>query len=188
MEIIYNKFLKNRILSRWFVLSIDLLIVLVATLVSYYITLHIYKAIPSLEAPVLHKYVSFTVGITLFYFFILQTYVGIIRYSTIIEFYRSFLALLLSSTSIFLYLFFLKKSSGSISLGYCLTFLLFAFLGIFFFRILVISSFRYLQNKYSSRIVEVFLWGVSEQSIAMAQFLNTPQSGYRVRGFCISSN
>lgn len=180
---LYKTFLENRILSRWFVLCIDLLVVTLSTLVSYYITLQIYKSIPSLTPPDLFQYLTFTVGITLVFFLILRTYVGIIRYSTIFEFIRSFGALSLSAVSVFLYLFMLKDSSGSISMGYCLTFLLFSLLGLFMFRVGVIYSYRYLQNKFSNKTTEVFLWGVDEESISMSQFLNATQSNYKVKGF-----
>jgi len=83
---------------------------------------------------------------------------------------------------VFFYLFLLKGSSGSISLGYCLTFLLFSLLGLFLFRIFVISSYRYLKRKYSDKIIEVFLWGVDENTISMSNVLNSSQSGYEVKG------
>lgn len=179
---LFKTFLENRILSRWFVLFIDLTIVTVSTFFSYLITLQIYKSIPGLTPPVLHKYLRFTVGCTFVFFLLLKTYIGIIRYSTVFEFMRCFTALFLSVVCVFFYLFLLKGSSGSISLGYCLTFLLFSLLGLFLFRIFVISSYRYLKRKYSDKIIEVFLWGVDENTISMSNVLNSSQSGYKVKG------
>lgn len=179
---LFKTFLENRILSRWFVLFIDLTIVTVSTFFSYLITLQIYKSIPGLTPPVLHKYLIFTVGCTFVFFLLLKTYIGIIRYSTVFEFMRCFTALFLSVVCVFFYLFLLKGSSGSISLGYCLTFLLFSLLGLFLFRIFVISSYRYLKRKYSDKIIEVFLWGVDENTISMSNVLNSSQSGYKVKG------
>lgn len=179
---LFNTFLENRILSRWFVLFIDLSIVTISTFISYLITLQIYKSIPGITPPVLYKYLIFTVGCTFFFFLMLKTYVGIIRYSTVFEFMRCFTALFLSVVCVFFYLFLFKGSSGSISLGYCLTFLLFSLLGLFLFRIFVISSYRYLKRKYSDKIIEVFLWGVDENTISMSHVLNSSQSGYKVKG------
>ena len=153
-----------------------------STFFSYLITLQIYKSIPGLTPPVLHKYLIFTVGCTFVFFLLLKTYIGIIRYSTVFEFMRCFTALFLSVVCVFFYLFLLKGSSGSISLGYCLTFLLFSLLGLFLFRIFVISSYRYLKRKYSDKIIEVFLWGVDENTISMSNVLNSSQSGYKVKG------
>lgn len=180
---LYKTSLEHRILSRWFVLAIDLLLVTKAALVSYFFTLQIYNNIHTLSTPKLGEYLAFSIGISFVYFLVLRTYVGIIRYSTIFEFARSFTALSLTTGTIFLYLYFQPHSSGSISVAYCLTFMLFSLLGLFVFRVLVILTYRYLRNRYSDKITEVFLWGVDEKSISMSQLLNTTQSNYRVKGF-----
>lgn len=183
IKYLYKTFLENKILSRWLVLIFDLFIVTLSTLISYYITLRIYVSIPNLSSPILYNYLIFTIGITLVYFLLLRTYIGIIRFSTIFEIFKIFSAMFLSSGSIFVYLFILRKSSGSISIGYCISFLLFSLLGLFIFRISVIVTCRYLQNKFSDKITEVFLCGVNQDSISMSQLLNTTQSSYKVKGF-----
>ncbi len=185
---IYRKFLENRILSRWFVLMIDLSIVIAATLVSSFISLKIYAFIPGIQHPTLSEYLFSTVGITSFFFLTLRTYVGIIRYSTIHEFQRVFFALILSCAGVFAYLYFFAAPSGSISITYCTSFLLFSLLGLFFFRTFVIYTYRYFQRRYSGKNVEVFLWGINEETVSMSQIFDAPQSLYKVKGFIDDEN
>ena len=135
---IYHRLLENRILSRWFVLLIDLSIVTIATLVSYFISSKIYDVIPDIDHPALSEHLLTTVGITLISFILLRTYVGIVRYSTVHEFQRILFALLLSCTGVFLYMYFVSAPSGSVSVAYCTSFLLFSLIGLYLFRTAVI--------------------------------------------------
>ena len=182
-ENIYHKFLENRILSRWFILLIDLSIVTIAALVSYFISSRIYNIIPEVDHPTLHEYILTTVSATFISFVLLRTYVGIVRYSTIHEFQRILFSLLLACIGIFFYMYLIAAPSGSISVVYCTSFLLFSLIGLFFFRTFVIYTFRFFQRKYSGKTVDVFLWGISEDTISMAQFFSASQSIYKVKGY-----
>lgn len=183
LQIIYKQFLENRFLNRWFVLAIDLSIVVVSTSISYFITLQAYKATPELAHPSLLTCIVVSVVASLFFFMLLRTYVGIIRYSTMHEFVRSLNALILTCAAIFAYMAIFYWPSIKLFVLYGSSFLLYSLLGLFFFRVVVIYTYRYMQRLYSGRVTEVFLWGVNESTVSMSQSFNSNQSNYKVKGF-----
>lgn len=183
LQVIYKKFLENRILSRWSVLLIDVLIVSIATLFSYVLILQIFRVTSIISHPSFLTFFLISVSWSLLFFLLFRTYIGIIRYSTIHEFQRCFFALISTSVAILGTLYVLEAPSDIVSAIYTVFFLLFSFLGVFTFRTFVIYFFRYFQRKFSGKTTEVYLWGITEDTLSMSQQLNTTHSHYRVRGF-----
>lgn len=158
IETIFHRLLENRLLSRWTVLFIDLVIITIATLISFFVSSSIYKIIPEVAHPPLSRYIITTVGITFLSFLIFRTNVGIIRYSTLYELQKIFGALLCACIGVFCFMYFISDPSGSISLAYCISFLLFSLIGLFSFRIFIINIYLFLQLKYSGKNRCFFIW------------------------------
>lgn len=91
---VYYKYLSSRIASKWTVLFIDLLIVLISILLSYALN----SKISSPTYPV-HLYVWMGVLATVccaIFFGVFHTYVGIIRFSSFVDIYRVLVCLTVS--------------------------------------------------------------------------------------------
>lgn len=91
---LYYKYLSSRIASKWIVLLIDLLIVLVSMLLAFIIQWEISSITYNTS---LYSWMSvLTVLCCALFFQIFHTYVGIIRFSSFIDIYRVFICLTLS--------------------------------------------------------------------------------------------
>ncbi|MFV0331766.1 MAG: UDP-N-acetylglucosamine 4,6-dehydratase family protein [Dysgonomonas sp.] len=181
---IYKKFLENRLLSRWFVLLIDTGIIIIATIISYLLTLQIYKNINIIHHPVFIEYLAITVFFNLLFFRLFKTYKGIVRYSTIYEFQRILSALLFADFLVFLTLYKVIGPSGSVSVAYCSTLFLVSLVGLYGFRIIVVYTYQSLTQKFGDNpSIPVFVWGLNEENIVFAQLLSTGKNKFRIIGF-----
>ncbi|MDR3060208.1 MAG: polysaccharide biosynthesis protein [Prevotella sp.] len=181
---IYKKFLENRLLSRWFVLLIDIGIIIIATIVSYLLTLQIYRNINYIHHPVFIEYLAITVFFNLLFFRFFKTYKGIVRYSTVYEFQRILSALLFADFLVFLTLYKVIGPSGSVSVAYCSTLFLVSLVGLYGFRIIVVYTYQSLTQKFGDNpSIPVFVWGLNEENIVFAQLLSTGKNKFRIIGF-----
>lgn len=181
---IYRQFLENRLLSRWFVLLIDVGIIIAATVVSYLLTLQIYKNINTIHHPVFWEYLGITVFFNLLFFILFRTYKGIIRYSTVYEFQRILSALLFADAVVYFILYKIIGPSGSVSVAYCSTLFLVSLVGLYGFRIIVVYAYQTLNQKFSdSPSIPVYVWGLNEENVVLAQGLGTGRNKFRIVGF-----
>lgn len=181
---VYKKFLENRLLSRWFVLLIDIGIIIIATIVSYLLTLQIYKNINYIHHPVFIEYIAITIFFNLLFFRLFKTYKGIVRYSTVYEFQRILSALLFADFLVFLTLYKIIGPSGSVSVAYCSTLFLVSLVGLYGFRIVVVYTYQSLTQKYGENpSIPVFVWGLNEDNIVFAQLLSTGKNKFKIIGF-----
>lgn len=181
---LFNTFLENRILSRWFVLIIDLFIIAFATIISYLLTLQIYRNIGSITHPDLIIYLTITIFFNLVFFLLLKTYKGIVRYSTIYELQRILMSLLFADAFIFVVLYKFVSPSGSVSVAYCSTLFLMSMTGLYGFRIIVVTAYRRLVQQYGQKqSIPVFIWRIDEDNIALSQLLNLGKGKFIIKGF-----
>lgn len=181
---IYKRFLENRLLSRWFVLFIDLAIVTFATIISYILTLQIYKNIHIVYHPVFFEYLAITLLFNALCFRIFKTYKGIVRYSTIHEFQKILTSLLFADILIFLTLYKVIGPSGSVAVAYCSTLFLVSLVGLYGFRIIVVYTYQTLTRRFGNNpSIPVFVWGLNEDNIVLAQLLSIGNNRFRIIGF-----
>lgn len=181
---IYKRFLENRLLSRWFVLLIDLAIVTFATIISYILTLQIYKNIHIVYHPVFFEYLAITVLFNAVCFSIFKTYKGIVRYSTIHEFQKILTSLLFADLLIFLTLYKVIGPSGSVAVAYCSTLFLVSLVCLYGFRLVVVYTYQTLTRRFGNNpSIPVFVWGLNEDNIVLAQLLSTGNNRFRIIGF-----
>lgn len=180
---VFKSFLENRILSRWFVLLIDAAIIVCATIISYFLTLQIYKNIITVQHPIFAEYLLITLSINLFFFILFNTYKGIVRYSTIHEFRRILIALLFSDFFIFLCLYKVIGPSGSVSVAYCSTLFLVSLVGLYGFRIIVVYMYQQLSQKFGEKPhIPVFVWGLNEENLKLTQLLDAASNRFKIKG------
>lgn len=186
-----NKFFKNTLENRYanqrLVLVIDLIIVIFASVLSYLIVAEqFYRNINVTNHPKLSVYLTITFFFNALFFLILKTYKGIIRYSTIRELQRVFLALASSCLSMFLTFHYGLKLSGSVSLAYCSMFFLIGAIGLNTFRAAVIYIYQRLLRLFgTNRPIQVYIWGANDSDLSIAQQINSSGNSFHIKGFIL---
>ena len=177
--------LKNiKFLPKWFVLIIDLSIVLTVLIVSYY-----FYSLLNIQF-----YPDFSLGTRLlifffvyfFYFLIFKTYSGIIRFSTLKDAYRILIAVFSSYLTLvvinYIY-YFIYGSFVFVSVTLLITSIL-SFFGLFTFRIFVKIAFELLNRNQDVTMQNSIMVGVNSTTIALAEaFIQDPSSPYRLLFF-----
>lgn len=180
---IYKSLLENRILSRWFVLFIDLFIIFSATIVAYLMSDKMYMNFGVMHHPDLIKFMQITIASNLLSFMVFKTYRGVIRYSTTHEFSRVFFSLIFADFLIFIFLYKIVGPSGSIAMVFTCTLFMLSLIALLGFRLLVVYTYQFLTIRYRSQpLICVYLWGVNHNTVSFAGILNMSKSKYRVIG------
>lgn len=174
-----------RYLPRWVILILDIFLLLVSIVISYYILDKLgVKQFQTLE--VYQKY-SLIIGVNIFFMFIFKTYAGIIRHSTFIDLFKLFIA---SFCTVFLLgvINLTYYTIGGIKLFHTpILFLYFAisFMLLFLFRLFVKEFFHLAREFRRSTLKKrILVLGIDEQAIAIARaIIDNPNLPYHVVGF-----
>ena len=170
-----NKRLQNiGYLPRWIIFVIDVFIVTVACIITYFIidslNVELYKSIPLFAKLVL------IVGVNALSFIFFKTYSGIIRHSTFIDGVKLLVA---TSTSYFALLvinltyLLITQNRLLLTTGLFITYVI-SFLLLFLFRILVKNIFeRYLQVADKKHLIRAVIYGSDANAISVANALKT---------------
>lgn len=172
-------------LPRWIVFSIDVVILMFAAVVTYFLlsnlTIKFYSTLS-----ITSRY-GLIVAVNTFYFFFFKTYSGIIRHSTFIDGVRLLLACFFGFATLlvinYLSLFF-TGSKIYLTPGLIFNFVLnFSFL--FLFRVLVKLLFeRYFSVKSNIRLIPALVFGTDANAIAVANALKLEvPSRFKLLGF-----
>jgi FlaA1/EpsC-like NDP-sugar epimerase len=172
-------------LPRWIILSIDVTIVFVASIVTDFI---IYKLT---ETPFDNFNMSLRYGIIILvnviFFLFYRTYSGIIRHSTFIDGVKlliststSYIALLIINYSCFWFFNIEIFVTTSLFISYVISFLL-----LFLFRILVKYFFeRYMNFEDKKMLIRAVIYGADANAISIANALKTEKpSRFKLLGF-----
>lgn len=179
------KLTELRYIPRWIVILIDISIILLSILFSYYFLekLRVKVNFPEYRT---EKRV-FLISINIFFMCIFKTYAGIIRHSTFFDFFK----IVLSSGSTLISLLLLNYVAElvvgkSIYLYPTLFFYFFISVSMmFFFRMVTKQFFNILVDlKGSASKIKVAVVGVSDASVSLARaILHNPNYPYRLAGF-----
>lgn len=174
-----------RYLPRWVVLIIDILILVISVLLTYFVVLRLkakpYEVISYTEAS------AITIAINVLFMFAFKTYAGVIRHSTFIDLLKIMLscactAIVLAIVNIsFIYISHEKILLNSfIALYFLISTML-----LFMFRLVVKEIFHFAREISRSGLKKrIMVLGVDEQSIAIARaILDNPKLPYQVVSF-----
>ncbi|NDW10106.1 nucleoside-diphosphate sugar epimerase/dehydratase [Dysgonomonas sp. 520] len=181
----YIAFFESKFLNKWFVLLIDLFLILFSVVISYSIVQQVYQSL-NVNFPDFRWLLFVSLSTFLTYFLLFRTYQGIIRYSTIYEMQLILFCLVVSHVTIFGIVYFaIGGVSGSVLLAYtiiALTTSLFSILGI---RLFIVFGYRrYLAITHScSNMIPIYVYGTSPQSVSLKEALHVSQTRYKVAGF-----
>jgi FlaA1/EpsC-like NDP-sugar epimerase len=172
-------------LPRWIIFVIDVIIVLVANVITYFVIYNLTKNFyHNLNLPIRYGLI---IIVNSLFFLLYRTYSGIIRHSTFIDGVK----LLVSTTTSFFCLITLNYSwkivfgSGlylttGLFISYVISFLL-----LFLFRIMVKDIFeRYLSATNNKKLINTVIYGADANAISIANALRTEvPSRFDLRGF-----
>ena len=173
-----KKFLNIGYLPRWIIFCIDVFIVIVANIITYFI-------VTSLNVNFYtHLNLFYQNGIIIFvnalFFLLYRTYSGIIRHSTFIDGVKLLVA---TSTSYFLLILFnfsldfIYGSKIFLSTGLLIAYVI-SFLLLFLFRILVKNFFeKYLNGDNKKQLIKAIIYGADANAISVANALKTEKPG-----------
>lgn len=176
---------KMGFLPRWLVFLIDIAILSFAAVVTYFLLINLTMDFyTTLSAPV--RYVVM-IAINVFYFFVFNTYSGIIRHSTFVDGFKLFAATFSSFVTLLSLNYFSLLVVGSkiyLTPGLIINFALnFSFL--FLFRVVVKLIFeQYFNLKKDVRLLPTIVFGHDANAIAVANALKTEVPGrFKLLGF-----
>src|SRR5690606_35060194 len=161
-------------LPRWIIFLIDVFIVLIASLITFWIISALNVVFnDSLNAPLRYLAVILTNAA---FFLIFRTYAGIIRHSTFIDGVKLLVAttasfILLLTLNLFSPLLFEEKLflNTGLFINHMLSFLM-----LFLFRILVKYVFeRYMHHEDKKRLIKAVIYGADANAISVANALRT---------------
>ena len=177
-------------LPRWFILLLDLTIVLVAGIITYLL----FRGLKLNFIPI--KYITFGIVfyiiVNVFFFWIFRTYSGIIRHSSYID----ALKLFFSQFSTFIVLLMLNfilivldKQKLYLTTGAFINAVL-SFSFLFFYRIIVKQTFeKYLSGVGNEKKVYAIIYGSDANAIAVANALKSEVPGrFKLKGFIDKNN
>lgn len=185
---ILNKIASLRFLPRWVVLVIDFLIVSFSIVLTYLLInglgLTFIQFVSYYEFYIVYSLIS------IISFWIMKTYHGIIRHSSLVDSVRLFVSQLFSHLCfVLLNVFFLKFYGKKFCLntGILLNFLI-SFSILFSFRVFIKYLFEKFNFSNGQKKEKILIYGLNENSIALANALkNISSSKFLINGF-ISNN
>ena len=177
-------------LPRWVIICIDVLILLLASFLTYFIVSNL--TLKFHDTYSLPTRIALIIFINVLCFLIFKTYAGIIRYSNFID----ALKLLLSTFSAYLilvsinYLHFFATGREIYLLPSLAIHFVISFVSLLMFRIAIKFLFEnFLQIKLEKKLVKVLIYGVSSNSVALSNAINLEvPKRYKLVGFIDEKN
>lgn len=172
-------------LPRWIIFLIDVLIVLFANIITYFIIYNLTKYFyHNLNLPVRYALIIFVNAV---FFMFYRTYSGIIRHSTFIDAVK----LLISTTTSFVTLLVLNYAWNFfvgdklyLTTGLFISYVI-SFLMLFLFRILVKQIFeKYINSRGNIKRINTVIYGADANAISVANALQTEvPARFNLKGF-----
>ncbi|MDR0831193.1 MAG: polysaccharide biosynthesis protein [Prevotellaceae bacterium] len=176
------------VVSKWLILSVDIVLCIVSFFITYAVTININP-----QDFFQHFAIKMLVvlAVTITFSFIFKVHNGILRYSTYRDIFFLGISLFLANSILTIINLIYEHYSGDVSLPPLSFFInfVFTFNAMFFFRMIVRLIFDLTKNSYSKKNKNaVLIYGVSPTSIGIAKMIEADEySPYYVSGF-ISSN
>jgi FlaA1/EpsC-like NDP-sugar epimerase len=177
-------------LPRWLVLFLDILILIIAGLITFLFFKGLKLNYVKNENIIITSVCYLAVNI--FFFWIYRTYSGIIRHSSYVDALKLFFAQFFSFSMLLIvnyyFIFFYDKklylNTGLVING----FLSFSFL--FLYRVIVKQTFeRYFHNADKTNLIKALIFGTDANAIALANALRTESpKRFKLAGFIEQSN
>ena len=180
---IFHRYLSAKVLPIWTILSIDVLIIVVSSLLAYALR-YDFRSI-FLESSTIDKTIVWTVIVNLVFFRVFRTYSNVLRFSSFIDIMRIFVSLtvsyallMISSVLLASYLDIRLAPVSVLFMAYIISFAIMSCSRI------VVKMFYELLNFDGSHSANVFIYGAKEAGVNIAKALRVNlRNHYRLRGF-----
>lgn len=180
---LYYKYLSSRIASKWTVLLVDVLIVVIAMFFAYLLQFRI----SSICYPFSLYAWMFILALlsNLCFFHVLRTYVGVIRFSSFVDIYRVFQSLTLGYGVLGLGNLFWSALGLGETLPGSVLFIAYVFSFIFMVSLRIAVKMLYEAIAFDARhSVNVFIYGCHGTGVNVAKSLRVSRNNhFRLRGF-----
>lgn len=186
----YLKLSSLRYLPRWMVFLIDIIILCISLILTYFFLSQLNAVEPNIKGSVWKGVVVVSVNVLLMYYY--KTYSGIIRHSTFIDIQKIFWSSLITAVILIVLSYSYSFISGR-KLFSPVTVILYAvlsFLLLLVFRLIVKQAFMFLKRlKISVSKQRIVVLGISDESVAVASaLLDNPSTPYYIEGFLTRRN
>lgn len=180
---LYYKYLSSRIASKWAVLLVDVIIVVVAMLAAYILQYLISSVVYKTSLYMWMLALALLSNACCFH--ILRTYVGVIRFSSFVDIYRVFLCLTLSYGILGVGNFGWSVFGGGETLPNSILFIAYVFTFFFMVCLRIAVKMLYEVIAFDARhSVNVFIYGFHGTGVNVAKSLRVSRNNhFRLRGF-----
>lgn len=182
---VYYTFIERRFLSRWMVLFLDVVMVMIASALSYSLVQQIFKNLNVLHLP-FWIFLLVTTASAFFCFLLFRINQGIIRYSTLHEIQKISFSLFVSQIINFVSLFVILGYSGRITFSYCVVLLLTSTFGVGGFRLFIVHTYQRMLKSVGRRAVKpIYIFGTGPESVSLREMVTVvaKETKYKVVGF-----
>ncbi len=182
---IFSHLITLKYLPRWMILSVDILITVFSYIISTSIIYSFYDEPLILRANT-HVIPAFTfIFVQIFFYWLFHTYSGVLRYSTLVDTAKLFLAVAINALIFLIANFIAEYFFNTYIYDYIAIFLygILTFSLLFAVRLIVKSSFDYF-TVFGMKIIPIMIYGSQSDAIHIATTLsNTKKPIYKLIGF-----
>lgn len=182
---VYYTFIERRFLSRWMVLILDFIMIMISSALSYSLIQQTFKNLTVFQLP-FWVFLAVTSISALFCFLLFRIDQGIIRYSSLKEIQKISIALFVSQLINFVCLYVILGYSGRMTMAYCVVSLLTSTFGVGGFRLFIVHTYqRMLKSVGKKAIKPIHIFGTGPESVSLREMtaIATKDMKYKAVGF-----
>lgn len=182
------QFSNNRYSPRWFILLVDVLILIFAFNLTYFI-LGMLHVRPTSMVDFTTK-ASLVIGVNVMFMLVFRSFSGVIRHSTFFDLFRLFLVMLFSGIVLVVinYLYQYKFTSFIIRNPILVVYSAVAFGFLFLFRLFIRGLYKLINDTNRTKYLKkIMILGTDDDAISFAKaIITSPNSPYEVMGFLVN--
>lgn len=182
------QFSNNRYSPRWFILLVDVLILIFAFNLTYFI-LGMLHVRPTSMVDFTTK-ASLVIGVNVVFMLVFRSFSGVIRHSTFFDLFRLFLVMLFSGIVLVIinYLYQYKFTSFIIRNPILVVYSAVAFGFLFLFRLFIRGLYKLINDINRTKYLKkIMILGTDDDAISFAKaIITSPSSPYEVMGFLVN--
>ena len=181
MRQIFNSLMRASLINRWIVFEIDLFICIVGFVFASFIQIRNSE----MNVPIFKMWMAGGIFIisNIFSFILLKSYRGLIRHSNLLEMWRIFVSLIISSTVLYVFIL-LAGYRFDYRFFFVQNVFLISFVLMLIMRYIIVFIYNYSINYTSEIRNNSLIYEINTHSISLAQWLNkSAVNQHQVQGF-----
>jgi len=181
MRQFFNKVMQTSLINRWIVFEIDLILCIIGFLFAALIQVR--NSEMDISGISLWTAGAVFVGSNIFSFILLKSYRGLIRHSNLLEMWRIFVSLIISSSVLYVFIL-LAEYKFDYRYFFVQNVFLISFVLMLVMRYVIVFIFNYSINYSTATRNNSLIYEINTHSIALAQWLNkSAVNQHQVQGF-----